>query len=140
MRHKVRGRRLGRNTSHRTALKRNLISALFQHRRIVTTLAKAKEYRPFAEKLITAAKVKTLHNVRRVARDIQDKTLLKKLFDEIGPSFADRNGGYTRILRLGTNRLGDDGKRAIFELVTYKPPVVEEDKKKKKKEKKEKTD
>lgn len=136
MRHKVRGRRLGRNTSHRTALKRNLISALLEHGRIVTTLAKAKEYRPFAEKLITLAKTKTLHNVRRAARDIQDKTLLKKLFDEIGPSFADRNGGYTRILRLGTNRLGDDGKRAIFELVTYEPPVTETPKKDKKEKKK----
>jgi large subunit ribosomal protein L17 len=119
MRHRVRGRRLGRNTAHRTALKRNLLTSLFAHGRIVTTLAKAKEYRPFAEKLITMAKVKSLHNVRRAARVIQDKTVLKKLFDEIGPHFADRNGGYTRILKLARPRLGDNGKQAIFELVDF---------------------
>ncbi len=125
MRHKVRGRRLGRNTAHRTALKRNLLSALFKHGRIVTTLAKAKEYRPYAEKIVTMAKNKTLHNIRRAARDIQDKALLKKLFDEIGPSFSERNGGYTRILRLSKNRLGDNGQRAIFELVGYTKPEDE---------------
>ncbi len=132
MRHKVRGRRLGRNTSHRTALKRNILSALFEHGRIVTTLAKAKEYRPFAEKMITLARTKSLHNVRRAARDIQDKTLLKKLFDEIAPSFADRNGGYTRIVKLPTNRLGDNGPQVIFELVGHAPPKASEEKGKKK--------
>jgi large subunit ribosomal protein L17 len=118
-------------------LKRNLLSALFQHGRIVTTLEKAKEYRPFAEKLITLAKTKSLHNVRRAARDIQDKTLLKKLFDEIGPSYADRNGGYTRIVRLAQKRLGDAGTRAVFELVGPKAPEepVEPEKKKKAKKK-----
>jgi large subunit ribosomal protein L17 len=117
-------------------LKRNLISALFEHGRIVTTLEKAKEYRPFAEKLITLAKTKSLHNVRRAARDIQDKTLLKKLFDEIGPSFADRNGGYTRIVRLARKRLGDNGTRAVFELVGQSAPEEEPAKEKKKKKKK----
>lgn len=121
MRHKVRGRKLGRTTSHRTALKRNLLTSLFRHGRIVTTLPKAKEYRPYAEKLITMAKVKNLHNIRRAAMTVQDKTVLKKLFDEIGPSFADRNGGYTRILKLAKPRLGDNGKQAIFELVGYTP-------------------
>ena len=119
MRHRVRGRGLGRTTSHRTALKRNLLTSLFAHGRIVTTLPKAKEYRPYAEKLITRAKVKSLHNIRRVARTIQDKTVLKKLFDEIGPHFADRNGGYTRILKLAKPRLGDNGAQAIFELVGF---------------------
>ncbi|MFH2002170.1 MAG: 50S ribosomal protein L17 [Planctomycetota bacterium] len=119
MRHRVRGRRLSRNTSHRTALKKNLITSLFLHGRIVTTLPKAKEYRPFAEKLITMAKVKSLHNIRNAAKVIQDKDVLKKLFDEIGPHFADRNGGYTRILKLAKPRLGDNGKQAIFELVDF---------------------
>jgi large subunit ribosomal protein L17 len=121
MRHRIRGRRLGRNTAHRTALKRNLLTSLFLHGRIITTLPKAKEYRPHAEKLITMAKVKSLHNIRRAARVIQDKTVLKKLFDEIGPNYVDRNGGYTRILKLAKPRLGDNGKRAIFELVDFNP-------------------
>ncbi len=136
MRHRIRGRRLGRSTSHRTALKRNLLSALFTHGRIVTTLAKAKEYRPFAEKIITRAKTKSLHNIRFVARDLHDKDLLKKMFDEIGPMYADRNGGYTRIVRLPQNRLGDNGKQAIFELVGFTKAVEEEEKPKKKKKKK----
>lgn len=131
MRHKVRGRRLGRNTAHRTALKRNLLTALFAHGRIVTTLPKAKEYRPFAEKLITMAKVKSLHNIRRAARVIQDKTVLKKLFDEIGPNYVDRNGGYTRILKLAKPRLGDNGRQAIFELVDFIPQAEKKAKKKK---------
>ena len=120
MRHKVRGRKLGRTTAHRKALKRNLLTALFEHGRIVTTLPKAKEYRPHAEKLITLSKNKTLANVRLAARTIQDKAVLKRLFDEIGPAFAERNGGYTRILKLAKPRLGDNGKRAIFELVNYR--------------------
>lgn len=119
MRHKVRGRKLGRNTAHRTALKRNMLTALFRHGRIVTTLPKAKEYRPHAEKLITMAKVRNVHNIRRAARVIQDKTVLKRLFDEIGPHFAERNGGYTRILKLAKPRLGDNAKQAIFELVDF---------------------
>ena len=119
MRHKKRGRKLGRNTSHRTALKRNLLTALFDKGRIVTTLPKAKEYRPHAEKLITMARNKSLHNIRKAARTIQDKTVLKKLFDEIGPRYVDRSGGYTRILKLAKPRLGDNGKQAIFELVGY---------------------
>jgi len=135
MRHRIRGRRLGRNTAHRTALKRNLLTALFTHGRIVTTLPKAKEYRPYAEKLITMAKVKSLHNIRRASRVIQDKTVLKRLFDEIGPNYADRNGGYTRILKLAKPRLGDNGKRAIFELVDFNTGEEETTKKKKKKKK-----
>jgi len=127
MRHKLRGRRLGRNTAHRTALKRNILDALFRHGRIVTTLEKAKEYRPFAEKLITLARTKNLHNIRIVARDIQDRSLLKHLFEEIAPRFNDRSGGYTRILRLPNRRLGDNGKQAIFELVEKPEPLAKED-------------
>ena len=119
MRHRVRGRKLGRNTAHRTALKRNMLTALFRHGRIVTTLPKAKEYRPYAERLITLAKVKSLHHIRLAGRVIQDKEILKKLFDEIGPRFKERNGGYTRILKLAEPRLGDNAPQAIFELVDY---------------------
>jgi large subunit ribosomal protein L17 len=132
MRHRVRGRKLGRSTAHRTALKRNILTSLFEHGRIVTTLPKAKEYRPYAEKLITLAKVKSLHNIRKAARVVQNKTVLKKLFDEIGPHFAERNGGYTRILKLAKPRLGDNGKQAIFELVDFAREEPAEGKKKKK--------
>ena len=132
MRHRVRGRKLGRTSAHRAALKRNLLTSLFEHGRIITTLPKAKEYRPFAEKLITMAKVKSLHNIRKAARVVQNKTVLKKLFDEIGPHFAERNGGYTRILKLAKPRLGDNGKQAIFELVDFarEEPVTGKKKKK----------
>lgn len=126
MRHRVRGRRLGRNTAHRTALKRNMLTALFKHGRIVTTLPKAKEYRPFAEKLITMAKKNDLHNIRLAARVIQDKKVLKKLFDEIGPHFAERSGGYTRILKLAKPRLGDNAKQAVFELVDFTSEAEDE--------------
>jgi len=132
MRHRVRGRKLGRTSAHRAALKRNLLTSLFEHGRIITTLPKAKEYRPFAEKLITMAKVKSLHNIRKAARVVQNKTVLKKLFDEIGPHFAERNGGYTRILKLAKPRLGDNGKQAIFELVDFAREAPETGKKKKK--------
>ena len=132
MRHRVRGRKLGRTSAHRAALKRNLLTSLFEHGRIITTLPKAKEYRPFAEKLITMAKVKSLHNIRKAARVVQNKTVLKKLFDEIGPHFAERNGGYTRILKLAKPRLGDNGKQAIFELVDFAREEPETGKKKKK--------
>jgi len=124
--HRVRGRKFGRKTKHRIALKRNLVSALFEHGRIVTTLPKAKEYRPHAEKLITLARNKTLHNVRRAARDIQDKTLLRKLFDEIAPRFMDRPGGYLRIRKLAKPRLGDAAPRAVLEFVDYVPAQAEE--------------
>ena len=121
MRHRVRGRRLGRNSSHRRALAKNLVSSLFLHGRVITTEAKAKEYRAMAEKLVTLAKVKDLHRVRRAVQMIGNKTAVKRLFDEIGPAMQDRPGGYTRILRLGTPRLGDKGTRVIFELVNFEP-------------------
>ncbi len=118
MRHRVAHRKLGRVTSHRTALLRNLATALFERERIRTTLAKAKELRPYAEKLITLAKrdADRLHARRLVLRDIHDETVVKKLFDSLGARFAARAGGYTRILRLGP-RKGDGAEMAILELL-----------------------
>jgi len=127
MRHKIRGRKLNRSSAHRKALGRNLFRSLITHHRIVTTPEKAKHYRPFAEKLITLSKEKTLHNVRRAMAQVPDKDVIKKLFDEIGPHFKDRPGGYTRIVRLAKNRLGDNGGRVIWELVDLEKAVIEEE-------------
>lgn len=121
MRHRMRGRRLGRSTAHRRALGRNLVSSLFLHGRIVTTGPKAKTYRPMAEKLITLAKEKSVHRIRQAVAALQDKQAVAKLFDEIGPAMRDRPGGYTRILKLGRPRLGDKGQRVLFELVDHVP-------------------
>lgn len=120
MRHRVAHRKLGRVTPHRKALLRNLATALFEKERIRTTLPKAKELRPYAEKLITLAKREEgrLHARRQAARHIQDPAVVKKLFDTIGARFATRPGGYTRILRLGT-RQGDGAEMAYLELVGY---------------------
>ena len=117
MRHRIAGRKLGRNPYHRKATMRNLVAALFEHERITTTVEKAKHFRKDAEKLITLAKEKKLHNVRRAQSILQNKTIVKKLFDEIGPRFKDRPGGYTRVLRLPKRRLGDNASQCIFELV-----------------------
>jgi large subunit ribosomal protein L17 len=120
MRHRVAHRKLGRVTPHRKALLRNLATALFEKERIRTTLPKAKELRPYAEKLITLAKREDgrLHARRQAARHIQDPAVVKKLFDTIGARFATRPGGYTRILRLGS-RHGDGAEMAYLELVGY---------------------
>ena len=120
MRHRVAHRKLGRTTPHRISLLRNLATALFERERIRTTLMKAKEVRPFAERLITLARREDdrLHARRLAARDIQDRAVVKKLFDTIGARFATRPGGYTRILRLGPRR-GDGAEMAILELVGY---------------------
>jgi large subunit ribosomal protein L17 len=131
MNHRIKGRRLGRTTAHRRALTKNLVTALFTHGRIVTTEPKAKEYRPIAEKLITLGKQKTLARIRQAVAVLGDKAAVHKLFDEIGPSFAERNGGYTRIVKLPTQRLGDKGSRAMLELVNHVPkarPVAAEGK------------
>jgi len=129
MRHRVAHRKLGRTTPHRKALLRNLATALFERERIRTTLAKAKEVRPFAEKLITLARREDnrLHARRLAARDIHDPQVVKKLFDSIGARFATRPGGYTRILRLGPRR-GDGAEMAFIELVgfEYKPDGKDE--------------
>ena len=118
MRHRVAHRKLGRITPHRIALLRNLATALFERERIRTTLPKAKELRPFAERLITLARREgdRLHARRLAARHIQDPAVVKKLFDSIGSRFASRPGGYTRILRLGP-RKGDGAEMASLELV-----------------------
>jgi len=121
MRHRMRGRRLGRSSSHRRALARNLVSALFVHGRVVTTAPKAKEYRAMAEKLITLAREKSLHRVRRAVQVLGDREAVRTLFDEIGPAMKDRPGGYTRIVKLPTPRLGDKGQRVFFELVSHVP-------------------
>jgi large subunit ribosomal protein L17 len=130
MRHRVSGRQLSRNSSHRAALRRNLAAALFQHGAIRTTVAKAKELRRFVEKLITHAKKDTLHARRMVIsamgqdhamfgpdEAMLDKTVVQKLFDEIAPTYADRPGGYTRIIRLAERRIGDAGEQVIIQLV-----------------------
>jgi len=125
MRHRVAGSKLNRSPSHRRALWQNLTCELFKHHRVVTTVRKAKQCRPFAEKLITLAKEKNLANVRRAVKLLgsnrQAKDVARHLFDDIAPTFQDRPGGYTRVLRLSNRRLGDGGEQAIFELVNYEP-------------------
>ena len=116
MKHRVAGRKLGRTSMHRTALLRNLSTELFRHERIRTTLMKAKELRPFAEKLITLSKRETLHARRLVLRDIHDKDVVSKMFDTISSRFAQRPGGYTRIIKLGPRR-GDNAEMALIELI-----------------------
>ena len=134
MRHRVAHRKLGRITPHRMALLRNLATALFERERIRTTLMKAKELRPYAERLITLARRDDdrLHARRLAARALQDRTVMKKLFDDLGARFAGRPGGYTRILRLGP-RHGDGAEMAIVELIgsEYKPEKKGEEKGKK---------
>jgi large subunit ribosomal protein L17 len=129
MRHRVAYRKLGRTTPHRLALLRNLATALFERERIRTTLIKAKELRPYAEKLITLAKREDdrVHARRLVERDIQDRKIVVKLFDSLGARYATRPGGYTRILRLGP-RKGDGAEMAILELLgsEYQPQKKDE--------------
>ncbi|HEU5039684.1 MAG TPA: 50S ribosomal protein L17 [Gemmatimonadales bacterium] len=116
MRHRAKGRQLSRTSSHRRAMLNNMASSLFEHGRVVTTEAKAKELRPFAERLITLTRRGDLHARRLVERRIKDRDTLGKLFSEIGPRFAARPGGYTRILKLG-HRPGDGADIARIELL-----------------------
>ncbi len=118
MRHQMRGRKLGRTTAHRWAMFRNQLQSLVEHERIVTTLPKAKELRPIFEKAVTQGKRGTVHARRRVRRVIPNRQLVKKLFDDIAPRMEDRNGGYTRIIKLGP-RKGDGAEMALIELVDY---------------------
>lgn len=118
---------LSRTTAHRRAMSRNMVTSLFRYERITTTKSKAKEVRKSAEKLITRAKVDSVHNRREVAKFIQDEKILNKLFTEIGPRMKERNGGYTRILKLGF-RQGDAADVVILELVDYKIGEKEEKK------------
>ena len=124
MRHRKSGSKLGRTASHRKATLANLSMALFEHTSIKTTISKAKEARRTAERLITFAKRGDLHARRHVARTINDKIILRKLFDEIAPKYAERNGGYTRIISLG-QRQGDGAELAILELVGYEGVQLE---------------
>lgn len=116
MRHRVAGRRLSRRTGHRLSLYTNLTCELLQHERIVTTEAKAKEVRGIAEKVITLGKAGNLHARRQALAAIGSKKAVDKLFEDIGPRYADRSGGYIRILKLGP-RPGDAAPMAILELV-----------------------
>lgn len=117
MMHNVAGKSLGRNSAHRAALRKNFTVSVIQHERVTTTLAKAKALRPFVEKMITLGKKKNLANIRRAMGLLQSKAAVKKLFDELGPRYAARKGGYVRILRLPGYRIGDGGTKAILELV-----------------------
>jgi len=133
MRHGKTIAKLGRTSAHRKALMRNLATNLLKRERMTTTIDKAKAIRPYVEKLITRAKDATVHNKREAAKRVQDRTVLIKLFDEIGPRFKERNGGYTRIMRLGL-RAGDAAEMAIIELVELgKVEKKKSDKKKKEK-------
>lgn len=122
MRHRNAGRKLGRNASHRKALFRNMVTSLFEHERIQTTDAKAKEVRRVAEKLITLGKRGDLHARRQVLSYVRSKAVVAKLFDDLAPRYAQRPGGYTRIVKLGFRR-GDAAPVSVLELVqeTYVP-------------------
>ena len=117
MRHRVHGRKLGRTTPHRRALLRNLCTSLLEHERVTTTVQKAKEVRPLAERMITLGKRETLHARRRAAGFLLKAAVVQKLFDTIAARYADRPGGYTRILKLG-HRSGDGAELAIIELIS----------------------
>jgi large subunit ribosomal protein L17 len=116
MRHLKQGRKLGRTTAHRRALLRNLATALLEHERIVTTEPKAKELRRVADKLVTLGKRGDLHARRQALEVVRSNAVVRKLFNDIAPRFAERNGGYTRVLRLGY-RPGDAAAMAVIELV-----------------------
>ena len=131
MRHRVAGRQLGRTKEHRLAMRRNMVASLIQHETISTTIEKAKEVKPFAEKLITLARKGTLAARRRAiallgnrniveteeGREVKKGTVIGKLFSELGPRYLDRPGGYTRIIRLSLRRLGDNGQLVLLQLV-----------------------
>jgi large subunit ribosomal protein L17 len=122
----TKGPRLGGSSSHQKALLANLATSLFEHGRIKTTEPKARALRPYAEKLITHAKKGTLHNRREVLKKIRDKDIVHALFEEIGPFYADRNGGYTRIIKVEA-RKGDNAPMAVIELVREKTVTSEAD-------------
>jgi large subunit ribosomal protein L17 len=117
MRHRAKGRQLSRTSEHRRALLNNMATSLFKHDGVTTTEAKAKELRPFAEKLITLARRGDLHARRLAGRKIKDREVLGRLFGELGPRFAARPGGYTRILKMG-HRVGDGADVARIELLS----------------------
>ncbi len=118
MRHGVHKKKLGRTSSHRAALLNSLATSLLKHKRIKTTVSKAKEARSFVEALITKAKKNDLHSRRQIMSVINDKDVVKELFSDIIPKIGDRPGGYTRVIKLG-NRIGDAAPMAMIELVDY---------------------
>ncbi len=117
MRHRVAGKKLGRTASHRVAMTRNMAASLIEHERIITTVQKAKHLKPFVERLVTMAKEPTLHNRRLAFARLRNDDAVSKLFAVLGPRFAERPGGYCRILKLAKPRLGDNGQRALIEFV-----------------------
>src|SRR5438552_4298709 len=124
MRHGMANRKLGRTSGHRAALFRNQLASLIERERIITTLPKAKELRPQIERLVTLGKTDSVHNRRQAERVVGDDGLIAKLFDTLGPRFAGRPGGYTRIMKLGSRR-GDAAEMAILEFVGYEPKIEE---------------
>ena len=149
MRHRVAGRRLSRTKEHRLAMRRNMVASLFQHETISTTMEKAKEVKPFAERLITLARKGTLPARRRAIamlgnREIIEEesgelvrkgTVVGKLFSEIGPRYLERPGGYTRIIRLSLRRLGDNGELVLLQLLGADEPLKAQKKKRVRKKK-----
>ncbi len=136
MRHRKKVKKLGRTKSHREATLRNLARAIIEHHQVKTTLAKAKAARSYIERLITYGKKNTVAARRLAFKRLQNRTLVKMLFDEIAPAFAERNGGYTRVIKLGRRR-GDGAELAVLQLVGFEKLVVEEKAKPKKSKKKE---
>jgi large subunit ribosomal protein L17 len=124
MRHRKAGRRLGRTSSHRDAMLRNMVTSLLDQERIVTTVAKAKEARRITDQMITLGKRGDLHARRQAMAYIRSKSVVAKLFDQLSAQYSERNGGYTRIIRTGT-RLGDAAPMAILELVDFKEESTE---------------
>ena len=130
MRHRIRGRQLSRDTEHRKALRRNLVQSLIEHGKVRTTLPKAQEVRAMAEKLITLARTGTLNARRRATAILNDRrlvdeeqeftgqTVVQKLFTDVAPQFAGRNGGYTRIIKTAKHRIGDGGSIVVLQLLT----------------------
>ncbi|TRO79146.1 50S ribosomal protein L17 [Desulfuromonas acetexigens] len=116
MRHNKSGRRLGRNSSHRLAMMRNLVTSLLEHEKITTTDCRAKELRKVAEKMITLGKRGDIHARRQALQVVRDRKVVAKLFERLAPRYQDRPGGYTRIIKLA-NRLGDNASQSIIELV-----------------------
>ncbi len=116
MRHRVEGRKFGRETDQRRLMMNNLVKSMIEHGQITTTLAKAKEMRRYVERVVTYGKNDTIHSQRLAYRVLGDRTLVKKLFTEIAPTFQDRNGGYTRIIKAGYRR-GDSAPMAVIQFV-----------------------
>ncbi|MGB8952979.1 MAG: 50S ribosomal protein L17 [Candidatus Aminicenantales bacterium] len=135
MRHLVKGRKLSRTSSHRKALLRNLVTSFLEKERIKTTLAKAKEAKPLAEKMVTLAKKNSLHTRRQALKFLTKESAVTKLFDKIGPRFSERPGGYTRIVKVGP-RAGDGAQMAMLELIGSEYKKKEKKKKKAKEIKK----